>query len=168
MAAHLKSHTQKGLKSRSGEQREVRNDPHCTCRFSSFWFSTLFLPQDNKYFLSIYDVSATVLGLQSERQKKTHRVSAFLEPSSAYSLALGEGDGEAGGAFPFAATPDQLVREDFLPIGPRTERAAGHYFSTSAAAPSLASVFVFLRIKHKRAGSCRFCPLSLAADCKVF
>lgn len=70
----------------------------------------------------------------------------------------------SGGAFPFAATPDQLVRRGFLPIGPRTERAAGHYFSTSAAAPSLASVFVFLRIKHKRAGSCRFCPLSLAAD----
>lgn len=65
-----------------------------------------------------------------------------MEPSSVYSLALGEWDGEAGGAFPFTATPDKLVREGFLPIGPRTERAPAHCFSTSAAALSLANVFV--------------------------
>lgn len=65
-----------------------------------------------------------------------------MEPSSVYSLALGEWDGEAGGAFPFTATPDKLVREGFLPIGSRTERAPAHCFSTSAAALSLANVFV--------------------------
>lgn len=43
----------------------------------------LFLPLDNKYFLSIYDVSDTALGLQTE--------CAFLELSRAYSLAFRRG-----------------------------------------------------------------------------
>ena len=89
----------------------------------------LFLPLDNKYFLSIYVRHS--LGTADGMVKKTHPVCAFLELSRAYSLA-----------FPCTVTPDKLVREIFISVGPRTEQAPCHGFSISAVAPSLAGVFV--------------------------
>lgn len=64
--------------------------------FLASGFSTLFLPQDNKYFLSIYDVSQLRSWGCRVNGKETHRVSAFLEPSSAYSLAFVRGMGKRG------------------------------------------------------------------------